>query len=459
MIMLELSTYTILALACGLVIISYIFSLISAKTRIPTVLFLLLLGIGIREALVASGHYVHLPGQAIELLGILGLILILLEAGLDINLSRDKLPLIRKATASSLFVMALSVAGISTIIHFGLDQAWLTSLIYALPLSIISSSIVASSIRNLSEAKREFLTYESALSDIFGILLFNYLVATGALSIGSAATMAGGLAIALVASVAASLLLMWLMTKVTIDIKIFLVFAVLFLLYSFGHAVGLPALMLVLIFGLLINNWHKVNGRLINRLLPSQQVGQTAYSLKALTSESAFLIRTFFFLLFGYTIDIHVLSDYNVLVVGSLVVAAIYLVRFIYLRIFLKEHILPELFYAPRGLVTIVLFYRIPQGIQFDSFSDGVLFFVVLATTVIMMIGSLFFTPREATRKAEEEQAEFIESMHSADKTEHLIDPALVDKVTQPDTPPGKTPPINESVPPQPEQTDTKERN
>ncbi|HET7629962.1 MAG TPA: hypothetical protein VFK03_01170, partial [Candidatus Saccharimonadales bacterium] len=52
------------------------------------------------------------------------------------------------------------------------------------------------------------------------------------------------------------------------------------------------------------------------------------------------------------------------------------------------------------------LFYQIPRGLHFDSFSDGVLFFVVLVTTVLMMIGSVFFTPREATRQAEEEQAE-----------------------------------------------------
>ena len=407
--MLVLNTYTILALVCGIVIISYIFSLISAKTRIPTVLFLLLLGIGIREVLVANGSYVALPGQTIELLGILGLVFILLEAGLDLNLSRAKLSLVKKATGASLFVMGLSMAGIGMVLHFGLDQPWLTTLIYALPLSIISSAIVGSSIRDLSEKKREFLTYESALSDIFGILLFNYLIASGTISVGSAFLTLGGIVVAVVASIVASLLLMWIMTKVTIDIKIFLVFAVLFLLYSFGHILGLPALVLVLIFGLLINNWNKINGKLIDKLLPNHRVDETSLSLKSLTSESAFLVRTFFFLLFGYTIDIHTITHYNVIVIGTAVVAVIYLVRFIYLRLFLHEHILPELFYAPRGLVTIVLFYSIPRTIHIDAFSDSVLFFVVLVTTVIMMIGSVFFTPHEATRKGEEERGKFTE--------------------------------------------------
>lgn len=323
--MLELNTYTILALACGVVIVSYIFSLVSEKTRIPTVLFLLLLGIGLRELLVSGGNYVEIPGQTLELLGVVGLVLILLEAGLDINLSRDKLPLVRKATAASLFLMVLSLAGITAVIHYGLSERWLTSVIYALPLSIISSAIVGSSIRNLSEKKREFLTYESALSDIFGILLFNSLIATGALSVASVVRMTGGIVFAIIASVVASLLLMWLVTRVTINIKVFLIFAVLFSLYSFGHAVGLPSLLLILIFGLLINNWDKINGRFIDKILPNHHVEKTAHSLKTLTAESAFLVRTFFFLLFGYTINIHGLADQGVLLVGSSIVAVIFL--------------------------------------------------------------------------------------------------------------------------------------
>lgn len=90
----------------------------------------------------------------------------------------------------------------------------------------------------------------------------------------------------------------------------------------------------------------------------------------------------------------------------------------------MNEHILPELFYAPRGLVTIVLFYSIPEAIKFDGFSDNILFFVVLVTTVIMMIGSIFFTPHDATRKGEEERGRFSEMVHHlARRAESLHNP------------------------------------
>src|SRR5690625_2821357 len=167
--MIEFDAYHAITALSGLVIVSYIFTLISAKTRIPTVLMLLLLGVGIREFLVKIDRYVEIPLDFVQFLGVLGLILILLEAGLDLNLSREKAPLVWRATASALFVLALSVAGISAIIYFMLDQSLRTSLVYAVPLAVISSTIVASSINYLSEEKREFLTYESSLSDIFVI--------------------------------------------------------------------------------------------------------------------------------------------------------------------------------------------------------------------------------------------------------------------------------------------------
>src|SRR5690625_6224835 len=98
--MMEFVAYHAISALSGLVIVSYIFTLISAKTRIPTVLMLLLLGVGIREFLVKIDRYVEIPLDFVQFLGVLGLILILLDAGLDLNLSRKKARVERSATAS-----------------------------------------------------------------------------------------------------------------------------------------------------------------------------------------------------------------------------------------------------------------------------------------------------------------------------------------------------------------------
>ena len=402
--MIEFDAYHAITALSGLVIVSYIFTVISARTRIPTVLMLLLLGVGIREFLVKVDRYIEIPLDFVQFLGVLGLILILLEAGLDLNLSREKAPLVRRATGSALFVLALSVVGIAAIIYFLLDQGLRTSLVYAVPLAVISSTIVASSINYLSEEKREFLTYESSLSDIFGILLFNVLIAEQSVSVSMIAFNVGSIVLAIVISVVVSVGLVFLLAKVKLNIKAFLILPVLLLIYSVGHLLQLPTLLTVLIFGLILNNWRLRRFHHLHRYLGIGAVEDAAKTVKAVNTESAFLIRTLFFVFFGYMIDVRVLGEWQVIAVGSAIVAAIFAVRYLYLRIFLPRHILPELFFAPRGLVTIVLFYSIPASMTINAFDDGIVFFVVMVSTLIMTVGSLWFTPQGATRVADDER-------------------------------------------------------
>lgn len=394
----EFDVYLAITALSGLVIVSYLFSLVSARTRIPTVLMLLLLGVGIREVTVAAGEYIAIPLDFIQFFGVLGLILILLEAGLDLNIRRDKFPLIGRAIGSAALVLTLSIVLIAVIIQLAFAQGWRLSFIYAAPLAVISSTIVASSISYLSEDKREFLTYESSLSDIFGILLFNILIAGEGFSVGMIAVNIGSIALALALSVVVSVILLFLLARVKLNIKAFLILPVLLLVYSVGHLWQIPTLLTVLIFGLIINNWRQPKLSPLHQWLGLRNVENAAETVKSVTSEAAFLIRTVFFTLFGYMIDIRSLFDLRVLAVGSAVVAAIFLARYVYLRLFLHEHVLPELFFAPRGLVTIVLFYSIPSSLHVNGFDDGVVFFVVMVTTIIMMIGSVWFTPTEATR-------------------------------------------------------------
>jgi NhaP-type Na+/H+ or K+/H+ antiporter len=103
------------------------------------------------------------------------------------------------------------------------------------------------------------------------------------------------------------------------------------------------------------------------------------------------LVRTFFFILFGFSIDLKFLYEKEVWLVGSLIVIALFVIRLLYLRFSLKTNIFPESFFIPRGLITIVLFYKIPAHLKLASFNDGILFFVILSTSVILAIGMLFY--------------------------------------------------------------------
>ena len=108
-----------------------------------------------------------------------------------------------------------------------------------------------------------------------------------------------------------------------------------------------------------------------------------------MTLESAFIVRTFFFVVFGITLDLQSLFNMETAIISLSIVAALYAVRFIFLRLFAKD-ILPELFIAPRGLVTILLFFGIPAKYLQDSFSSGILLYTILFTGIIMTIGLMF---------------------------------------------------------------------
>ena len=106
---------------------------------------------------------------------------------------------------------------------------------------------------------------------------------------------------------------------------------------------------------------------------------------KGVIAETAFILRTFFFIVFGYSFSFHEMRDMNVLLLGLLAVAAIYLVRVIYVGLFSRIHDAHVFMIAPRGLVSILLFYAIPSELLIPQIGRGVLMFVVVATSLVIL--------------------------------------------------------------------------
>jgi len=332
-----------------------------------------------------------IPANTVELFGIIGLIIIVLEAGLDLRVSKKKIKLIRNAFLSSIIIFALSAAACTALLYYYLQEEFMHCLVYAIPLSVVSSAIVIPSISHFEEEKKEFLVYETSFSDIIGIMVFNYIIAGNILQAGNIAIFFGSVALALVLSVVLSVLILFMLTKIKTKIRFFLVFAMLIFLYAGGKMLHLPALFIILLFGLIVSNWQLPLFKKFYHWMSYKQVSEVGGLLHALTAETSFLIRTFFFFIFGLTIDFRLLADIEVIFAGSLIVAVLFIIRLIYLRFFLHAHIFPELFFMPRGLITILLFYSIPAAYKLSKFNSGILFFVILTTSVIMMIGSISY--------------------------------------------------------------------
>ena len=387
----KLNTEEILIIICSLIVLSYLFSIVSQFIRVPSVLLLLFAGIGFRALADVYNLNVSFSDQLIESLGVVGLIMIVLEAGLDLKLGREKLKLIRNSFFSAFFIFAVSTVLLTYILNYWLEEPLNKCLVYAIPLSIMSSSIVIPSINPLSAQKKEFLVYEASFSDIIGIIAFNYFTAKDFLSWTSVGNFGVSLISSVILSVLLSLLLLMILAKTKLNIKFFLIFSLLILIYASGKILHLPSLIIILVFGLLINNWEKLQWKKILHYFPHEQVDSLRHLLHSVTAETSFLIRTFFFLLFGFSISLRFLSDENIVMVGSLIVLAMFVVRILYLRFFVRTNLFPESFFIPRGLITIVLFYKIPDELKLSTFNDGILFFVILTTSVIMTLGMVFY--------------------------------------------------------------------
>ena len=396
-----LATYTIIILLSGIVILSYLFNMISRKTNIPAVLLLIGTGIAIKYLSAYYGYVEQDVNKLVKILGAIGLIMIILEAALDLDVNRKKLKLIRDSFLSAMVIFTVSVTAIAWLISYWVGESIRIAAAYAVPMSIISSAIVIPSTSHLPEQKKEFIIYESSFSDIIGIMIFNYLVMNTVVTVGSVGMFAGSVCLAILISVLASFLLLYILARISINLKFFLLFAMLALVYSAGELIHIPSLLIVLVFGLVLNNSALfMRGRLRN--LASHEHMEGILSLmRSITAETSFLIRTFFFILFGYSFQLSLLGQREVILLGSVIILILLGARYLYLRFILRSNLFPELFLMPRGLVTILLFYSIPAAETTGNFSVGILFFVVVVTSLFMMGGLLFFKPKEKNELTE----------------------------------------------------------
>lgn len=386
-----MGSYSILIGLSLAVILSYIFNLASRATRVPAVLLLLLTGIGLRQWAEHQGVDFRVPKTLLELFGIIGLIMIVLEGALDLRLRRDKVPLIRRSFLAALVILLVQAAAIGGLLHLWLGASWQTCLLNAVPLVVISSAIAIPSVANLTKDKQEFIVYESTFSDILGIMLFNFVDQEDFAQGHSLLTFGRGVVLIVVVAVLSTVLLGFLLGRLREHVKFFLLFAFLILIYSLAKQLHLSSLLLVLAFGLAVNNSDLLLGWLRLRTgwrgFSAEDLAPDLHQLKNITAESAFLIRTFFFLLFGYSITLANLMSWQLLGQGVLIVAVLTFIRFLYLRLVAKTDLLPELFIAPKGLITVLLFYSIPAAHVLGDVSESILFVVILLTSLLMMIG------------------------------------------------------------------------
>ncbi|QDK78952.1 sodium:proton exchanger [Spirosoma sp. KCTC 42546] len=371
------------------VLISYAFDLFSSRFKTPSVLLLLLLGMLTRQATEYFNVQVPYVNTILPTLGTLGLILIVLEGGLDLELHADRLNIIRRTLLASLLAIIGGTLIMAGMLYLLLNDSFYHCLIAALPFSIVSSTVTAQTATNLLGGQREFAIYESAYASILGIMAYNFLVLSRNSVLGAVWSFARDTLAMAIISLGCCFLLLYLIGRINHRIKFLPIISVLFLVYALAEINHMSSLLLILIFGLFLNNTDLfIRGRL-SQILKNDLFEKELDQLKNLTAEGAFVVRTFFYLILGYAAVPQSLIDMDALIVSVLFVAAIVSWRWVTLRLTYTGPLTPLLWIAPRGLITILLYLNIPEDLRLVGFREGIPMLVVVVSSVVAMIGLL----------------------------------------------------------------------
>ncbi len=379
----------LILLLSAAVLVSYVFDLIGSRTRLPAVILLLFFGVTLRQACDFWQISPPQTDQLLPALGTVGLILIVLDGAMDLHLSSEKKPVIRQAIWAAGVQLVVSVGLVAALFHVHSEAPLLQILLNAVPFAVVSASIAIPSAQGMAGVRREFVIYESSFSDILGIFLFNFLLISserGELAVGHF-----GLDVLLTValSVGCCMVLAVLLERIRHKVKFLPIVSLLLMAYAIAKLCHLSALLMVLMFGLFINNTPLLEAVVPGRFFENKTLRAELPFFKSLMAEVTFVARSFFFLLFGFSVKTSQLLDQEALTVAASVVGIIFVVRMAYF--FLGYKRLPRglAFQSPRGLITILLFMSIPPEMQLPELSNAALMLVVLFSAALLMLGLL----------------------------------------------------------------------
>lgn len=397
-------TAIIIIAICSLLLIAYVFDLTSARTRIPSVILLLLLGWTVRQFTNYFFLEISDLNYLLPFIGTIGLILIVLEGSLELELNSTKKEIIVKSAITALIPMLVLSIALALVFQYALPGiSFRAGLVNAIALSIISSSIAIPSVKYLSNRSKEFITYESSLSDIFGIIFFNFVAIKSLTESHSIIESILMLVLMVAVSFVATIILAYLLSRIDHSIKFAPIIIAIILIYGIAKYFHLPALIFVLIFGLFLGNLKEFKrfswiGKKNPEILDNE-----IKKFKELNIEATFLIRSLFFILFGFLIETAEILNPHTFVWAIGIVAAVLILRAIQFKI-LKLDMMPMLLIVPRGLINILLFLSIIPSQNIPLVNKSLILQIVLLTAFIMMIG-LISTKQKEKKLAELEKA------------------------------------------------------
>jgi cell volume regulation protein A len=407
----------------GLLVLAFVANRLARWTRVPDVLVLIATGTILGPVL----HWIDTSKfqSFAHGFGTFALILILFEAGMDLNI-RDTLRHFPGGILLAIFSFGISLTGIGTFLVVSQHMATMQALLAAAAFACISSSVILPALEHLDlrPAVRTTLVVEAALSDALGVLtvgilldltsaphggsgsVANFLIHSGIIR-GTGGSIAGGLASGFLVRVLISIAVayvagfVWVRALPLLSEQRFwqvLTLAAVLLVYAASDAVGGSDLFAVVAFGATLANLPgEASKKLENAwgtVVEPSDSDKSRDQLLLFHSELAFLVRTFFFVLLGSIVPFQGMRAAlvpSVGIVGVLIVSrwlAVQLSRVAWRGLHAVE-IEVAVLLIPRGLINAVLAFEIVDvhGTAF-AFLPNYVFGVILITGLQLLIGT-----------------------------------------------------------------------
>jgi potassium/hydrogen antiporter len=406
----------------GIVVLAFLANRLAGWTRVPDVVVLMAAG-------MLLGPVFHLldPSKFESFahgFGALALILILFEAGLDLEF-RNTLRHFPGGVLLALLSYGLSLVAIAVFLKAAMHLTRLDAFLVAAAFACVSSSVMLPVLQqmNLGIALKTTLVVEGALSDALGVLgvgaildlsspshagnatnlttlLMRHATAQGTNS-SIAGGVVGGFLLRVTISLALGILVGFLWSRLlpVISEEQFwqvLTFAAVLLVYAAADWVGGSSLFAVITFGAASANIpSKARAEFEVNWWLAPKAGSTHHQLLVFHSELAFLVRTFFFVLLGLIVKFSGLRAAALPAAG--IVAVIFLSRWIsaqFSALAMRDvqpiDIETISLLVPRGLITAVLAFEIvdTKGASFN-FLPGLVFSVILLSNVLMLVATI----------------------------------------------------------------------
>jgi len=377
-----------------LVFLAHLFTGIFSRTRIPDVLLLIIIGICIGPVfgLVSTSQF----GVVGPVMTTITLIIILFESGtaLELNTLRSSVGGAMALANLSFFLTMGAVAGFAL---------WLTDLelipafILGAIVSSISEAIVIPLIKQIKIRKESqtILSLESSVNDVLSIVITLALIAAYQLGEFQVAAITGKLIssfmVAIVFGVTGAFIWSKLLSRIhAIKNAMFTTPAFVFIIFGIVEILGFNGAIAALSFGIIIGNVESIQFPVFKKPLANEPVGLTTTE-RVFFSEVAFLLKTFFFIYLGISLE---LTSWWLVLVALILTILAYILRMPAVKLTVSKSIPIKdasvmSIMVPKGLAAAVL-ASIPyqQGIiggeLIQNVTYAVILFSILLTSVLL---------------------------------------------------------------------------